>query len=175
MNFTEKEILIAGELKSLGLPWNPREGDYCTDGEHDVYLVTRSLAEELRRDPAASGRTWLPRWDQIRDALRTLGYRLEEHAESSALDRYAPFDSGVGMAVRSTHRGRFTSEGDTDLEAAYTVLYKVLKAEKAHKEPHRRSVRIQGKLCPLCQGIMRLKETGGSWHYVCPACHPDTA
>ncbi len=86
MLFTEKEIDLARQMRSRGLPWEPAVGDYVYDEgglieapspfQPGVYFIL-DLKHFLRRSSdiaTLKARVfWLPQWHQCRMILRGLG------------------------------------------------------------------------------------------------------
>jgi len=173
VDFTEKEILIAEQLKAAGLKWTPRQGDYFADHGLRIQLVDKELADQLvhSEDPLED-RIWLPTWQQGRALLRKLGFVLRDHSEDLAVPPGGgPAEAYIGVAVESKQRGRHVAEGSSDLEALYGVVYRVLKSTKKEtKAGLQKGGRAQGKVCAICQGIMVITEVSGAWYYVCSSC-----
>ena len=170
MDFTEREILIAEQLKSAGVQWRPRQGDYYADSDMVVVHVTKEVADRLvHEDYRMMDKVWLPMWHQCRELVDKMGFLLRDHSEDIVVD----IDSRrrfVGVAVESVHRGSFAAEGETDLEAFYELIYKLLTASSREEKHSTRSGRMQGKVCQRCLSFMKLKEVAGAWQYVCEAC-----
>ena len=173
MDYTEKEILIAEQLKEAGVQWRARQGDHYADANLMVHFVTKEEADELVHDPEPTrDRIWLPSWHQCREILDRMGFLLRDHSEDVTKSVDGDSQRYVGVAVESRHRGRFAGEGSTDLEAIYEVIYKVITTTAKERKGTTRSGRLQGKICSFCAGVMRLNEVGGNWEYVCENCGP---
>lgn len=115
MNFTDKEIGHAKQLKEAGLEWTPEYGDYYTFP--DMLTSQRqwlypNCPVHFEREPV-----WLPLWPQCREILRQAGYHLVEHREVQDGNLVL---IGVNKDLTAVHD--YTAEGATDLEAMYKVV-----------------------------------------------------
>jgi len=170
MDFTEREILIAEQLKAAGVQWRPRQGDYYAEKDLSVVFVNKELADRLvHEDYSLMDKVWLPQWHQCRDVVDKLGFLLRDHCEDIVVedDERKRF---VGVAVESVHRGAYAAEGGTDLEAFYEVIFKLITSSAGEQKSSTKSGRMQGKVCQRCLSFMKLKEVAGAWQYVCDSC-----
>ncbi len=111
MNFTDKEIELARDMKEAGLEWiKPEYGDWYFSSYHDE-PATGYLPDMLSDDSI-----WLPLWHQCREIMRKAGYCLADVFEKTinhvTLVHIVYFRNGIEIA-RSGH---------TDLEAMYQVI-----------------------------------------------------
>jgi hypothetical protein len=171
MDFTEKEVLIAEQLKTVGMQWRPRQGDFYADSNLRSFLVSKEEADRLvQEDYKMMDRVWLPSWRQCRELLAEMGFTLRDHSETVEHQGERGEEHFIGVAMESRHRGTFVGEGSTDLEAIYELVYKIISAAAHEQKAGTGSKRAQGKICSFCNNVMRLKEETGAWHYVCEGC-----
>jgi hypothetical protein len=99
--FSDTEIQLAQQMRSLGLPWTPRPGQFVLDSSG---LVTRASPFQDRVyfvlnyeyfTKIAGGEQrfreimiWLPTWEQCRDVLRDLNVS-DDQVISFLVDRKA--------------------------------------------------------------------------------------
>lgn len=104
--FTQKEIQLAHELKSAGLPWQPMPGQFVWDGEplikhdspfHDRVFFILDLKHFLRRSETVErlidAMVWLPTWEQCRELLNERG--VDSSVVRSHLELTDALDSGT--------------------------------------------------------------------------------
>ena len=132
MQFTEKEIELAKQLKKSGLLWNPETGDWFLH-RGNLYIVKdigRDYVEAIRSYPyendslyAIEFSTWLPLWHQCREYLCNLDWWIGEHYDSTNKGKVSLW---IGKRTTPGFGTNIKYTGDTDLEVMYQVLLKLL-------------------------------------------------
>ena len=93
MAFTDEQISIATQLKQLGMPWQPRVGNYVYDAhricpkgspfQDRVYFLLNFdcfMQHVGGVERFTENMVWLPTWDEARDIVRELGIPNENVA-----------------------------------------------------------------------------------------------
>ena len=110
MKFSENEIEMAQKLHELGLPWQPKSGDYVYDikgiiekaspFQEGVYFIL-DIKHFIRRAESIEGikesMCRLPLWEDCREILKDLGVGWEEI--SVILEEKSAFDKGIERRV----------------------------------------------------------------------------
>ena len=99
MIFTQQQIELAVELKSIGLPWEPAVGNYLYDAtgavkpsspfQNRVYFLLNYDCFTTRLGGVQRFKelmTWLPTWYDARNILRALGV-TDERVQIELLQR----------------------------------------------------------------------------------------
>lgn len=137
MQFTEQEKQLAKSLKESGLAWNPQEGDWFWATEEfshqfylgesvpssfffrkgEAYVFDSAMTWHIQQGGLKPDKfVWLPQWAQCRAMLAARGYTLELRDESG----------NVHIQAKNANHS-LTATGNTDLEALYALLQRVLK------------------------------------------------
>jgi hypothetical protein len=100
MKFTDDEILLARNLKKLGLHWQPSVGHYvwdeadiikCESPFHDMVFYILDLKHFLRRaktiEKLQESLCWLPTWFDARQILSDAGVSAAEIADCLRKER----------------------------------------------------------------------------------------
>lgn len=137
MQFTDKEIELARQMKEAGLGWKPEVGDrflhrkktyIVRDASDDSVFAIRSYPYDEDCEFARCYCTWLPLWHKCREIMQKAGYCLTDVFEKTINDiimvYIVYFRDGIEIA-----RG-----GHTDLEAIYKVILELLQKEKNNNE-----------------------------------------
>ena len=97
MAFTDEQISIATQLKQLGMPWQPRVGNYVYDAnricpkgspfQDRIYFLLNFdcfMQHVGGRERFAESMVWLPTWDDARNIARQIGIPDESVAAVAA-------------------------------------------------------------------------------------------
>ena len=138
MNFTDAEKELSKQLKEAGLEWNPEFGDVvlyhrdffmvwysagkfvvCTPQEVEVGVDDKKgeYHYQSHYNLMQDNVLWVPCWHQCREELLKRGWFINNHFDHN---------KKVILQISNGIYGFYNAEGNTDLEAMYRVLLKVI-------------------------------------------------
>src|SRR5262249_45770337 len=110
MKFSTDEIQSAQQLRALGLPWEPRTGQYVWDEAglieqpspfqervHVIFAPTHFVRRAGSIERLKETVCWLPTWREARDLLRAYG--LSDLRLLAALVRTGAIEQGTELLV----------------------------------------------------------------------------
>lgn len=124
MNFTEKEIQLARDMKATGLKWNPEVGDWFTSTHQDATPFFLCIKEDspwlvhTHGEGHKDASIWLPLWNQCREILAENGIFIQlSHLRKNEVE--------ISCYKRNKSTTNLFTGGvitNTDLEAMYQAI-----------------------------------------------------